>query len=720
MKNFHLPFLLLLLFTFNSKAQNNWKQFQSPEQINDLLETESHLWFATNAGIIKVNKNSMAKTYFTQSNSALNFEKITAIEKDANGIIWATLANMTLAKLEGNLWTLIPLPNDLFISQNNNTLKDLKIDSEGNKWLACNIGVVKFDGTSWEYFNYSNTNSNYLGNTFSLIFDNNDNLISAGITNVLFDGTEWIDLYNDTSILFTYDQAELFKANDGSVWYHNFEGSIGHWNGSIWEEYSTDSIYWSPAPPSENFSNFTEDEFGNILLCTAEEGIYKLENEVWTKQNIILPELYAQYGKAFHHTDNQGVKWFNNLNYLSKEENGDLILDRFFDHSIQRNNVHFVKKDNHDKLYFGNGNIGDIAILSNGIWSELITPFDTFQYTVRPKEIEFTSNNDMWIATNQGLFFYDYSTWTPHITSTGFPSNGANSIEIDIDGNLWIGSNDGLIKYDGTDWTVFNSSNSPLVSDYVNYLSLDNEGALWMHSSTTFIRKWYRLKDGIFEEFDANFPAILSGASRSPFVDNENNIWFKKQSDGLVKYDGTTWGEITTDNTDLLDNYVYSMYQDESGKIYFGTKKGISIWDGNNWENLASENTPLPEREILSMIVHDSILWAGSNSFGLFAYHDNGFSTTNQNLNSDPNQKNNISPNPTNEILRVSFFTKKNTQTQFQILNIQGQIIQDFDLGKKQKGEHLEEINVSNLTSGIYFLKINSGEISEILKFIKL
>lgn len=720
MKNFHIAFLLVLIFSFNSLAQNNWQQFQSPEQVNDLLETELHLWFATNAGIIKVNKNSMTKTYFNQSNSALNFEKITAIEKEENGIIWATLGNMTLAKLEGNDWTLIPLPNELFAPQNSNTLNDLKIDSEGNKWMACDIGVVKFDGINWEYFNHSNTNSNFLGNTFSLVFDENEHLISSGITNVLFDGTEWIDLYNDTSILFAYNRAELFKAEDGSVWYHNFDSSIGHWDGNVWKEYSTDSSYWNPAPPSESFSNFTEDEFGNILLCTAEDGVFKLENEVWTKQNIDQSELYVKYGESFHYIDNQEIRWFSNLNYLSKEENGDLILDQLFDHTIRRNNVHFVKKDNYDKIYFGNGNIGNIAIFDNGSWSELITPFDTFQYTVRAREIEFTANNEMWVATNQGVFFYDYSTWIPHIASTGFPSNGSNSIEIDADGNLWIGSNDGLIKYDGTDWTVLNSSNSPLVSDYVKYLSFDKEGALWMYSSTAFVRKWYRLKDGIFEEFDASFPAILSGAARAPFVDNDNNIWFQKQNEGLLKYDGTTWETITIDNSDLLDNYVYSMYQDESGKIYFGTKKGISILDGDVWENLASENTPLPEKDILSMLVHDDILWAGSNGFGLLAYHPDGFSTVNQNLDPDPNQKNNIFPNPTNEYLRVSFFTKKTIHTRFQILNLQGQIIEDFDLGEKQKGEYLEEINVSKLVAGIYFFKINSGATSEVMKFIKI
>ncbi|MES2410933.1 MAG: T9SS type A sorting domain-containing protein [Bacteroidota bacterium] len=69
-------------------------------------------------------------------------------------------------------------------------------------------------------------------------------------------------------------------------------------------------------------------------------------------------------------------------------------------------------------------------------------------------------------------------------------------------------------------------------------------------------------------------------------------------------------------------------------------------------------------------------------------------------------------PNPTKDFL---YLDSENNITKYVIYNVNGQIIkeQDFQIS-------CEEINVTDVSSGIYYLKISSEEKTEVLKWIKI
>ncbi|MCC7333438.1 MAG: SBBP repeat-containing protein [Flavobacteriales bacterium] len=77
-----------------------------------------------------------------------------------------------------------------------------------------------------------------------------------------------------------------------------------------------------------------------------------------------------------------------------------------------------------------------------------------------------------------------------------------------------------------------------------------------------------------------------------------------------------------------------------------------------------------------------------------------------------------IYPNPTNNQLQVTFFNEQNTVTKMMIYNTIGEVIRSVDLGKKSgKIDHI--FDVSALSTGIYFIQVQTEQGSINQKFVK-
>jgi hypothetical protein len=82
--------------------------------------------------------------------------------------------------------------------------------------------------------------------------------------------------------------------------------------------------------------------------------------------------------------------------------------------------------------------------------------------------------------------------------------------------------------------------------------------------------------------------------------------------------------------------------------------------------------------------------------------------------------ENNISiyPNPTNNQLQVSFFNQKNSSVNIVVYNMLGEIIRSVDLGKKS-GIVSHTFDVSKLSTGVYFVQVQTNNGALNTKFIK-
>ena len=117
-------------------------------------------------------------------------------------------------------------------------------------------------------------------------------------------------------------------------------------------------------------------------------------------------------------------------------------------------------------------------------------------------------------------------------------------------------------------------------------------------------------------------------------LDKDGNMWFTTFSEGVYKYNGIKFTNITTKDG-LCSNKINSVIEDKDGLLWFATSKGLCRYDGEKFTNF-----PLPQETIPSFSketgfrsrVTEEVLWLIQDKKGDFwlgtlasgAYHFDG------------------------------------------------------------------------------------------------
>jgi len=112
-------------------------------------------------------------------------------------------------------------------------------------------------------------------------------------------------------------------------------------------------------------------------------------------------------------------------------------------------------------------------------------------------------------------------------------------------------------------------------------------------------------------------------------LDNAGNLWFGTTGEGVYRYDGISFTNFTTNNG-LSSNSVWSILEDKSGSIWFGTDSGLSRYDGKSIASIPitviGDNNPSAKNAVWSILQDKSgKLWFGTTD-GVYCY--NGVSFT--------------------------------------------------------------------------------------------
>jgi ligand-binding sensor domain-containing protein len=122
-------------------------------------------------------------------------------------------------------------------------------------------------------------------------------------------------------------------------------------------------------------------------------------------------------------------------------------------------------------------------------------------------------------------------------------------------------------------------------------------------------------------------PIILpSDKIYSILIASDGAKWFGTDA-GIAKHTGDNtldnWTVFTTDEG-LADNFVQAIAEDKNGKLWFGTKGGVSVFDGSAWTSIKMEDG-LNSNNILSITVDkDGVVWLGTDN-GLLSYNNGEF-----------------------------------------------------------------------------------------------
>lgn len=211
--------------------------------------------------------------------------------------------------------------------------------------------------------------------------------------------------------------------------------------------------------------------------------------------------------------------------------------------------------------YNDTGEWGSIVLIYGetfGVW-DLITDKD----------------NWVWIATDTyGLIYTSnfedyYSIWDDN----SFYANFVNVFLEDSRGNMWWGTEDGLKKFDGNQ-IIHYTINNGLSGYSISSLFEDSKGNIWIgYSDSPYVTKLTGTK---FTEVDL-WTGENSVWVRDIGEDNMGNLYFTSFGTGLIKYDGITFRAMTTETSQIPDDYLLSFMVGNDNNLWVGTyEQGIA------------------------------------------------------------------------------------------------------------------------------------------------
>jgi len=116
-------------------------------------------------------------------------------------------------------------------------------------------------------------------------------------------------------------------------------------------------------------------------------------------------------------------------------------------------------------------------------------------------------NNDVWFATNRGLFHLKKDKWEwENFTTPDLPSENVTALAFDKNNNLWLGTTMGAAKMlDEKKFQIYNIDNG-LINERINTLAVDSLGNMWFGTNSGVARlhderKWLIVtQEGISEK----------------------------------------------------------------------------------------------------------------------------------------------------------------------------------------------------------------------------
>jgi ligand-binding sensor domain-containing protein len=432
-------------------------------------------------------------------------------------------------------------------------------DSKGNWWVGTSNGLGFYDGQTWKRFS-----------TFDGLPDNQVTALAEA------DGAIWAGTNSGLAHLASGAFAVtaetqgktirgLFAGQGGDLWVTGDSAIARRATGSHWQTYDQSNF-----PANVVFGGLQASD--GMTYFATDAGVLRFDGrtfELWSVPNVPNQPGYALI--LAHPSKNQ--LWFVDNNY-----------------------------DNTDVL--------DLAAST---WSRLPTlPCDACI------PVAWGSDGRLWAASGDGMWIIQGNKATHVTASQGLPSSGTRAFAFGADGSTWVGTDAGLARYEGTAVTaVFSTTNAGLADDTINRLLVAADGSLWVATNNNLSRRtrdgqWLHYGPGNPFQSDIQVAALAQdtagavwvgtrgegvyrfmgnawtqfrpgiGGVKLPSSDvisvtplRDGSIWFGTAGAGAARFDGASWQAFTVADG-LINPFVFDVYQDQTGAVWFATYGGVT------------------------------------------------------------------------------------------------------------------------------------------------
>lgn len=490
------------------------------------------------------------------------------------------------------------------------TIQALEADQRGWLWAATQNGVAYHNGHHWQALpalNRAMRTGFWQGRR-----------ILADRTSDLWFGTHGDGLYHlqarpatppETWAWTHYTREDglpsdtvlaLHEDDNGLLWVGTAQG-LGVFRDSSWTRVSLpDSL------ASVQFYAIHEDEDG--FLFGTDTGLVAYNNGAWSKRP--LPGMLRHRDGYALYEDRTGTLWAGlrggiakrvggswyavreesidpqrrqNENYIAIAEQADGTLgfaqrsggllrlhrDGTWDVLDERNGLpsHLITSlYQHPDGSYWVGTASGLAVLRNDTWHAVNETID--MATASLWAITEMRDGAMWFGASRSLSIYKDGRWQTLLGPDGPPLPYTLAIHEAQDGRVWIGTRRGLFAYDNGAWPVIDRDH--YVYDFIERtdgsLLFGTQDGVWQYAG------------GKVTRFAPDQP-LLRGTVRTLEQLDDGTLWFGVSETGLVRYNGTSWKHLSTDDG-LPNNTVLDVFKDSYGLLWITTTKGLVLYNG--------------------------------------------------------------------------------------------------------------------------------------------
>jgi len=222
--------------------------------------------------------------------------------------------------------------------------------------------------------------------------------------------------------------------------------------------------------------------------------------------------------------------------------------------------------------------------------------------------------------------------WTVYTReNSGLPDNNVLSLLAAPDGGLWIGTRfEGVAFLDGGNWSYFkppappggkaglqNVAEGPQAQAIYD-LALDSTGVLWVG---TKVHGLLRFDGSTWTRYDTVNSDLPDNYAWSVVIDGENRVWVGTRYGGVAVFDGGSWVIYNTHNSPLPSDDVGCLALDRQQGMWIGTRRGLAILRGNEWQVYTSANSGLPYDYLEAIAIdQQGAAWLGTFGGGLVRF----------------------------------------------------------------------------------------------------
>lgn len=717
-------------FVFNVQAQNpEWMRFDGLyfPIAYALYDDDEYLWIGAREGLIRFHKKTYNYDYYSELDNPDAVNNINKLVMDRNGVLWLTNRNGLISFYNG-IWTRYNTDNSEIHS---NYITSIAIDEMDNVWFGTENGIGKFDGT--DFYSSSPPDSILENKVFYSIAFDKDGLLWAGSLNSFFsfDGVEWKKFQvRDDNPIYYGDYLLLHKIvfdSSDNIWFAGRNTVIKFDGNEINFLLLTDNF-----EPDLFVSDLLFDKFHNLWIGTS-KGLYKFNGaffQIYNSDNSGIP---ANYISALT-TDLEGNLWigtnpYENINIqggLTKFSENHWETIQLSKNPLSMTPITSIVIDRNNNKWFANNGIIQFDGQKWHELSELKQNISKDSWLTLKLDLD----NSIWAGSrDQGIHRYNNGYWMSlNKENSELPGNKITDIAFESNGIKWFGTDKGLVRFDGKKMTSFTSQNSPLPRDYIYSISIDEHGRKWIGLMEHLViydnNNWLIFSDENSKMKKGHFVNKIYFDSTGSAYIGLYTTWESSQWGGLIKYDGNEWQDIDLTQNQNISFNVVDIKSDSRGILWVLTRTELYRFDGSSSKNYNFYNSPLLPYFLYSLeIDKEDNIWIGGVGY-IIVYNEQGIKNIKgKDIKTTPPQITSFGleqnyPNPFNPWTNIRFTIYEKGNVTVKIYNSLGQEIIELVNSILEPGYYEYPFIASDLSSGVYLYRIQSGNFIETKKMI--